>query len=842
MRRMMASGCVVLLWAGICFGGTVTVTGRVVDFQARPVADAEIAVVENGLDWRTQLQDARVCGPIARTDDQGLFEAEARVEFKREMFVVARKPGLAFAWDKAPMDVASAPQIEFHLVMEKPQSLSGVVVDSSGRAMVGATVRAVPKTGYLSTLAQSPISLPEPWLSTMTDAEGRFRFDAFSADVICDFWVRAEGYACVHTFTTNHLPGLGYEVGRSDIRLTLPLEHRVQGRVVEQGTDNPVPNVDLQISPPDSRREDIKDQYLGYPVRSDANGVFVFPGVPEGEHEIDLAYPERGVPTWIIESTRVVVGTKSVEGLTVEAVKGGVVEILVRDAKTRQPIPGICVSLPNFSVSRLPYTDSHGVARACVRPGESRALISSGAGRNRQYQSWGIHGVNDRFFVIRGETTRLEVDLEPANRIRGLVVDPNAKAIAGTTVKIHPLGTGSRIISNVGDTLRTDSQGRFELACGEADPVGWYVTACCQERGWAGIAEVTSLDQPARIALGPGVTVTGIAATEDGAGIPAARVRVLTHISGMVSSIETETLCDAGGGFSVPAVLPTDAAVTHRLCVDASGYGAKSYVEIEVSDRAGATTDLGRIVLPAADQSLGGVVVDANDRPVANIPIFLRRASRDVSQPERSAATDEAGRFRFHRICKGPAHLQAGFSNSPEGWASLKTESGQQDIRITLQPGRDVENARIASALSQGQPQYARLTGKQLSQVKGLESLVPADAVGKPLLILFMDQQQRPSRAMVLELVKRTDLLKEKGIEVVVVQVAPMDRADFDKWLADQKALFKARMLEGGFDRQHYAWGVQSLPWLILTDAKHEVIAEGFALSELDSNLQGRKP
>ncbi|MEN6334056.1 MAG: hypothetical protein ABFE01_07320 [Phycisphaerales bacterium] len=58
--RAIVSGCVVFLWANVCFGGIVTVTGRVVDFQARPVSDAEVAVVENSVDWRAELSGARV--------------------------------------------------------------------------------------------------------------------------------------------------------------------------------------------------------------------------------------------------------------------------------------------------------------------------------------------------------------------------------------------------------------------------------------------------------------------------------------------------------------------------------------------------------------------------------------------------------------------------------------------------------------------------------------------------------------------------------------------------------------------------------------------------------------
>jgi hypothetical protein len=38
-------------------------------------------------------------------------------------------------------------------------------------------------------------------------------------------------------------------------------------------------------------------------------------------------------------------------------------------------------------------------------------------------------------------------------------------------------------------------------------------------------------------------------------------------------------------------------------------------------------------------------------------------------------------------------------------------------------------------------------------------------------------------------------------------------------------------------DELRYAWGIQSLPWLILTDKKHTVVAEGFSLDDLDKQI-----
>ena len=161
MRKLITIYGVVFLWACTCFGRGIIVTGRVVDYLARPVANAEVAVVENSRDSETQLEDARVCGPIGRTDERGLFEINAEIENMRSVFVVVRKSDLALAWNKAPLMIESADTVNFNLVMEKPALFTGLIVDSSGQAAAQATVRVAPKTCYLSSLNQSPISLPK---------------------------------------------------------------------------------------------------------------------------------------------------------------------------------------------------------------------------------------------------------------------------------------------------------------------------------------------------------------------------------------------------------------------------------------------------------------------------------------------------------------------------------------------------------------------------------------------------------------------------------------------------------------------------------------------------------
>jgi hypothetical protein len=45
-------------------------------------------------------------------------------------------------------------------------------------------------------------------------------------------------------------------------------------------------------------------------------------------------------------------------------------------------------------------------------------------------------------------------------------------------------------------------------------------------------------------------------------------------------------------------------------------------------------------------------------------------------------------------------------------------------------------------------------------------------------------------------------------------------------------------MVQGDEEETRFAWGVRSLPWLILTDKEHVVRVEGFGLSELNGKLE----
>jgi hypothetical protein len=69
------------------------------------------------------------------------------------------------------------------------------------------------------------------------------------------------------------------------------------------------------------------------------------------------------------------------------------------------------------------------------------------------------------------------------------------------------------------------------------------------------------------------------------------------------------------------------------------------------------------------------------------------------------------------------------------------------------------------------------------------------------------------------------------------VQASKVDKTKLDEWVKENKIPFEVGIIEGDAKQVSFKWGVKSLPWLILTDEKRIVQAEGLSLSELDERF-----
>ena len=100
------------------------------------------------------------------------------------------------------------------------------------------------------------------------------------------------------------------------------------------------------------------------------------------------------------------------------------------------------------------------------------------------------------------------------------------------------------------------------------------------------------------------------------------------------------------------------------------------------------------------------------------------------------------------------------------------------------------------------------------------------------------DMQQRPSRNCVAKLAARAPELKRKGVTVIGIQVSPVEKSKLDAWVERNRIPFPIGTVQSDAEKIRSTWGARSLPWLILTDRKHNVHAEGFGLEELDEKVR----
>ena len=108
----------------------------------------------------------------------------------------------------------------------------------------------------------------------------------------------------------------------------------------------------------------------------------------------------------------------------------------------------------------------------------------------------------------------------------------------------------------------------------------------------------------------------------------------------------------------------------------------------------------------------------------------------------------------------------------------------------------------------------------------------------KPILLCFFDSQQRPSRHLVRQLAAQHEALRQKGLTVLGVQAAVIDRRSFQEWKGSNAFPFPVGQVAEDSEQTGWVTGIASLPWLVLTDAQRRIAAEGFALEEIEREAQ----
>ncbi len=400
-----------------------------------------------------------------------------------------------------------------------------------------------------------------------------------------------------------------------------------------------------------------------------------------------------------------------------------------------------------------------------------------------------------------------------AHKLKGTVTDADGKPAAGAQVAVFP-NNGTRWV-------KAGINGAFSLT--------WSLQSWQQQSGGALLVvrdtvhnlagteeleeETTNMDVKLKTAL----TLIGRVQDPNGSPLVGAQVDVQLKAGNSYDRLnEQMATADARGRYEIKC-LPPDAQ--YIVFATAKGHG-RSQQQAQ-GDSETNRMDLDPFVLKLADRVLAGQVLNENDKPVSGVNVSLN----GEDQPDGYMTTDSKGRFHF-QVCEGQVRL---FASSQGGSAQATAEAGDTNIVITLssQPGN-----------SRQTPSRAPLKGSPLPDLTTVNLTADTAPAGKPVLLCLFDAGQRPSRHVINQLEQQAAALRLQNVSVLGVQAAVASDDVFNEWKSASPVSFPVGRVTEKSEKSKWATAVPALPWLILTDADHRVIAEGFALDELDAQIK----
>ena len=242
-------------------------------------------------------------------------------------------------------------------------------------------------------------------------------------------------------------------------------------------------------------------------------------------------------------------------------------------------------------------------------------------------------------------------------------------------------------------------------------------------------------------------------------------------------------------------------------------------------------------VMGCNNYNVSGITLDDNLKPLTDVKVYVS----DENQPHREVISDAGGRFKIDGLHKGRVTIGAE-RECPSWWYGMKDEfnAGNNDVEIYM---KKVQLGREPMALPKNSP--PSLIGTALPDLKELGIQLPnKDIDGKQILVCFWEVWDEESRDYIRQLASRNKELAEKNVVIIGAQTWYENIKQCHRWWEKNHVKFPVSILPDPWEqipeeRPIYRWGVQNrVPWLILTDSKHTVQAEGFRLDELDKKIR----
>ena len=649
MHRHLASIIVIAL--SVCTGfaddSARELAGRVVDEKGQPVTGAKVAAIGSPPAGGEMQQ---LASTFTGTDGSFLFGKEVRQGFA---MIVASKEGKCIDWG----DLFLAGSTEPVLQLGPPAAIEGKIVDDAGKPVVGAAV-ALLLTMKESRAKQmfSPIRV-EPFLAK-TDDQGHFRFASLPKSATVAFDITAAGKA--RALVENLTPG------QKGIRLVLPPEGRIEGAVVEKGTEKPLAGVTVHAI------GSVTSGIYQQSAKTDKGGHFSMAGMSAGKYKVEIVGEGGSMPEWIGIQEKLQVENGKAATVKIEATRGGVLEVAVIDAASGRPI-AVPASVDISPAADLRISKSDGMA-----PGEvAKLYLSPGKYVITKIWTTGYLYKEEKgksFSVELGKTERAVVSVTAMPQIVLTVYDLVGRPVPAATGQIMPF------VQSPKDVV-ADANGRLVLDPEDAGPWFCLVLVRHPKRNLAAVVVVAKDEKPPTVMLRAPTKVSGTVKDANGRPVVNALVQAqidASHMGRFAIVAKARTDKDGRYQLEVPNITAQYAVSAH-----ASGFSVAEFVldQPEIAEGKEIVKDL---VLKAADRKLRGLVMDAKSKPVPGA-IITAIASATHSYPG-SSVTDSSGHFVLEnlddeRAINVYAHVPG------RGWTGESTvKQGDQEVTIIAAP------------------------------------------------------------------------------------------------------------------------------------------------------------
>lgn len=450
-------------------GERMTVQGRVLDADGKPLARAQVALVgESSISGHAVNFSSlrpRVLGDT-KTDADGRFRLHATRTSSatfRNVFVLAAAPGHGVGWLDLNPD-AEQPQVEMRLPRE--QIIQGKLVDIQGQAAGGVSVRvsSIGKKGpgilkgpnFFSGPAKDLPAWPKP---AITDAEGRFAIRGVG-----------QGAAGLLAADDDRFARWGFMFDAEtkekvkEINGALEPARIIAGTVTYADSDKPAPNARLVVF---ASNEDWGGG-TGVDGHADANGRFRINPFPGSYLDIS-AYAQDGAPYLALRKLIQLPKAKLKQEVEIKLPRGVLVRGKITEAGSGIPVAGASVQFepriannPNLREDVLTgfantvVSGDDGRFNICVLPGPGHLLVRGPTPHfilselgSRQFERdlpggmrYYAHAFVPLDLKAGADPPEIAVSLKRGVTVRGRVVGPDDKSVAEammlTRLRISP--------------------------------------------------------------------------------------------------------------------------------------------------------------------------------------------------------------------------------------------------------------------------------------------------------------------------------------------------------------------------------------------------------------------